>query len=364
MKLLILRKRLKGFLPTVKEWGHVKDTSSLNTKAVDNWLSQHMPGFQGPSEAQKCEGGQSNPTFRINAKSGFYILRRKPPGVLLKSAHAVDREFRVQQALFCSDVPVARVHVLCEDDSVIGSAFYVMEMVDGKSFEDPRLPELAVDERKPIFHEMNRVLAAIHSVNLKTTGLSDFGPDGNYYQRQTDRWIKQYHASETEAISEMGELMQWVHANIPEDDGQRTLVHGDYRIDNILFSQKSPNCLAVLDWELSTLGHPYADLAAVIMQWRMQPGLEGRGLSGVNRKAQGIMEDQEFVDAYCARRNLAEIKHFGFYLAFCYFRMAGILQGVKKRALDGNASNPERALKMGRYVPNLAKAGLKAARTA
>lgn len=341
----------------------MEETSILDTKTVDNWLSKHMPGYAGPSQAKKYEGGQSNPTFRLRASSGVYVLRRKPPGVLLKSAHAVDREFRVQKALFSSDVPVARMHVLCEDDSVIGSAFYVMELVDGKSFDDPRLSELAIDERKPIFREMNRVLAAIHSVDLAKTGLNDFGPDGNYYQRQTDRWIKQYRASETEEISEMAELMHWIAANIPEDDGQRTLVHGDYRIDNILFSKTSPNCLAVLDWELSTLGHPFADLAAVIMQWGMQPGLEGRGLSGVNRKAQGIMQDQEFVDAYCAKRGLTEIKNFGFYLAFCYFRMAGILQGVKKRALDGNASNPESALKMGRYVPELAKSGLEAART-
>ena len=341
----------------------MEETSILDTKAVDNWLAEHMPGYVGPSQAQKYEGGQSNPTFRLRTSSGVYVLRRKPPGFLLKSAHAVDREFRVQKALFSSDVPVARMHVLCEDDSVIGSAFYIMEMVDGKSFDDPRLSELAIDERKPIFREMNRVLAAIHSVDLAKTGLNDFGPDGNYYQRQTDRWIKQYRASETEEISEMAELMHWIAANIPEDDGQRTLVHGDYRIDNILFSKTSPNCLAVLDWELSTLGHPFADLAAVIMQWGMQPGMEGRGLSGVNRKAQGIMQDQEFVDAYCAKRGLTEIKNFGFYLAFCYFRMAGILQGVKKRALDGNASNPESALKMGRYVPELAKSGLEAART-
>ena len=341
----------------------MEETSILDTKAVDNWLSKHLSGYAGPLHAQKYESGQSNPTFRLRASSGVYVLRRKPPGVLLKSAHAVDREFRVQKALFSSDVPVARMHVLCEDDSVIGSAFYIMEMVDGKSFDDPRLSELAIDERKPIFREMNRVLAAIHSVDLAKTGLNDFGPGGNYYQRQTDRWTKQYRSSETEEISEMAELMEWIAANIPEDDGQRTLVHGDYRIDNILFSKTSPKCLAVLDWELSTLGHPFADLAAVIMQWGMQPGMEGRGLSGVNRKAQGIMQDQEFVDAYCAKRGLTEIKNFGFYLAFCYFRMAGILQGVKKRALDGNASNPESALKMGRYVPELAKSGLDAART-
>ena len=339
------------------------DTAYLDTKTVDNWLSTNLTGYQGPSEAQKFAGGQSNPTFRIAAKSGNYVLRRKPPGVLLKSAHAVDREFRVQSALKDTAVPVAEVHVLCQDDKVIGSAFYVMDMVKGRNFDDPRLPDLSFEDRKPIIEEMNRVLAAIHNVDIVKAGLKDFGPEGNYYQRQTDRWTKQYRTSETETLEDMDALIVWLESNIPEDDGQRTLVHGDYRIDNMLFAKSSPACLAVLDWELSTLGHPYADLASVIMQWGMAPGTEGRGLAGVDRKAQGIMEDQEFIDAYCAKRRILEIKNFGFYLAFCCFRMAGILQGVKKRALDGNASNPERALKMGHHVPKIAKAGLRAAQS-
>jgi aminoglycoside phosphotransferase (APT) family kinase protein len=336
--------------------------AQLDTEAVARWLTDHLPGFQGPVEAQKFAGGQSNPTFRLITPTARYVLRRKPPGILLKSAHAVEREFRVQQALAGSDVPVARMHVLCEDVSVIGSAFYVMDEVDGRHFDDPRLSELAVQDRRAVQDEMNRVLAAIHSVDLGATGLDDYGPEGNYYRRQIDRWTKQYRASELEHIAPMEELIAWLDANIPADDGQRTLVHGDYRIDNMLFAKNRPACLAVLDWELSTTGHPYADLAAVLMQWAMPPGNEGRGLAGVDRKAEGLMSDQDFIAAYCARRGLPGIERFGFYLAFAFFRMGCILQGVLKRAVDGNASNPERARKLGTFVPIFAQSGLDAAR--
>jgi aminoglycoside phosphotransferase (APT) family kinase protein len=341
----------------------MSDTSYLDTAAVDKWLSANLSGFSGPVEAHKFADGQSNPTFYLKAMSGNYVLRRKPPGILLKSAHAVDREFRVQKALAETDVPVAKMHVLCEDDAVIGSAFYVMQMIDGINYDNPSLPELSLADRKPILHEMNRVLAEIHGVNLVKVGLSDFGPAGNYYRRQTDRWTKQYRATETETIPQMDELMVWLDDHMPADDGQRTLVHGDYRIDNMLFSKTGPECLAVLDWELSTIGHPYADLAAVIMQWSMQASKEGRGLAGIDRHAQGLMEDLEFIDRYCEIRKISGIENFGFYLAFCFFRMGGILQGVKKRALDGNASNPERALRVGSYVNNCASAGLEAAKT-
>jgi len=211
---------------------------------------------------------------------------------------------------------------------------------------------------------MNRVLAAIHDVDITTAGLADYGPEGNYYARQITRWAKQYEASQTANIPDMNALIDWLQSNIPADDGQRTLVHGDYRIDNLLFSPTEPNIAAVLDWELSTIGHPYADLAAVIMQWSMPQGAEGRGLLGVDRAAHGLMSDEEFIAAYCARRGLAGIDRFGFYLAFCYFRMGAILQGVLKRALDGNASSPEQAKRLGAYVPAFATAGLKAARTA
>ena len=339
------------------------DPTKLDTDAVAAYLADHLPGFAGPLTAEKFNVGQSNPTFRLTTPTQAYVLRRKPPGVLLKSAHAVDREFRVQSALQGSDVPVARMHLLCEDDSVIGSTFYIMDEVVGRHFDDPRLDELPRDDRRPIQDAMNKVLAAIHNVDLASAGLSDYGPEGNYYRRQIDRWTKQYRASETDQIPAVEELITWLDNSIPADDGQRTLVHGDYRIDNMLFDKDRPEVAAVLDWELSTTGHPYADLAAVIMQWMMPPGGDGRGLAGVDRDAHGLMSDAEFIDAYCARRDLPGVDKFGFYLAFTFFRMAGIIQGVYKRALDGNASNPERGMAMGPYVEVFAKHGLDAARS-
>ncbi|MEO9526396.1 phosphotransferase family protein [Roseibium sp.] len=330
--------------------------------ALCAWLETRLPGFQGPLEAEKFDRGQSNPTYRLTAASGDYVLRRKPPGVLLKSAHAVDREFRVQKALAGSDVPVATMLALCEDESVIGSVFYIMEFVRGRNFDDPRLPGVDSGTRRGLYDEMNRVLAGIHSIDLDACGLADFGPSGNYYRRQIDRWTRQYRASETQTIPAMDELIVWLGGNVPEDDGRRTLVHGDYRIDNMLFAGKGTACVAVLDWELSTIGHPFADLAALIMQWQRPPGSEGRGLAGVDRGPLGIPADQAFIDAYCARMGLNGIPDFGFYLAFAFFRMGAILQGVGKRALDGNASNPELGLRLGATVPDYAAGGLDAAK--
>jgi len=331
-------------------------------KALGEWLGDTLPGFAGPVTLEKFNSGQSNPTYRLGTATGDYVLRRKPPGELLKSAHAVDREFRVQKALAGSDVPVARMYALCEDESVIGSVFYVMELVHGRNFTDPRLGEVDRETRADIYDEMNRVLAAIHGIDLEARGLSDYGAAGNYYRRQIDRWTKQYRASETGTIPAMDELIAWLDANVPEDDGRRTLVHGDYRIDNLLFAADGPRCVAVLDWELSTLGHPFADLAALIMQWQLPPGTEGRGLAGVDRAALGLPEDTDFIDAYCGRMGLPGIPDFGFYLAFAFFRMGAILQGVKKRALDGNASNPELGLRLGAAVPEYGAGGLKAAK--
>ena len=331
-------------------------------QAVSTWLSSRMPGFQPIEKIKKFSGGQSNPTYRISCGDTTYVLRRKPPGMLLKSAHAVDREFRVQRALAGSGVPVAQVHVLCEDDSVIGSAFYIMDEVSGRAFDDPRLPNLSATQRADIMDEMSRVLATIHAIDLNDTGLSNYGPPGNYLQRQLDRWAKQYRATQTEDLPDMTTLTNWLSAHMPADDNQRTLVHGDYRLDNLLFDPNSSKCVAVLDWELSTVGHPFADLASVIMQWQMPPGREGRGLAGVDRAALGLWSDQRFVDSYCRRRGLKHIENFNFYLAFCYFRMGAILQGVKKRALDGNAADPERGLKLGAHVPEFVRQGLKAAK--
>ena len=337
-------------------------SATLDTAAVERWLDGRLDGFEGPLDAEKIPGGQSNPTYRLHTPGRDYVLRRKPSGRLLKSAHAVDREFRVQQALAATEVPVARMHLLCEDDAVIGSAFYVMDHVAGRSFDDPRLPEIGREERTAIYDEMSRVLAAIHGVDVEAVGLADYGPPGDYYARQLNRWTKQYRASETEPIPEMDELIGWLGENLPPDDGRRTLVHGDYRLDNLLFAPDAPRCAAVLDWELSTLGHPYADLAALVMQWQRPPGPEGRGLEGVDRASLGIPSDEAFVAAYCERTGLPGIPAFGFYLAFAFFRMGAILQGVKKRALDGNASDPERGLRMGAHVPRFAEGGLAAAR--
>ncbi|MDE4302580.1 phosphotransferase family protein [Phaeobacter gallaeciensis] len=336
------------------------DTQTLDIDAIRTFLDGRLPGFDGAVEVQKFATGQSNPTFLIKTPAGQYVLRRKPPGVLLKSAHAVDREFRVQKALADTEVPVARMHLLCEDDSVIGSAFYIMDHVAGRNFTDPVMGDTDPATRGAVIDDMNRVLAALHDVDVDAVGLSDYGPPGNYFERQLGRWTKQYKASETRTIPEMDQLMKSLEEQMPADDGQRGLVHGDYRIDNMIFSADEPRCLAVLDWELSTIGHPYADLAGVIMQWQMPPGQEGRGLAGLDRKALGLPSDQEFIEAYCRRRGLPEIDNFGFYLSFSFFRMAGILQGVLKRALDGNASNPERARKLGDFVPIFAQSGLNA----
>lgn len=336
------------------------DTQTLDEAAVSAYLKDNLPGFEGPMEVTKFQGGQSNPTFMLKTPAHAYVLRRKPPGILLKSAHAVDREYRVQKALADTDVPVAKMHILCEDDDVIGSMFYIMDHVEGRNFNLPAMPEETNENRGKIIDEMNRVLAALHMVDIDAVGLSDYGPEGNYFERQVGRWSKQYRASETEKIPAMDQLMDALVAERPEDDGQRTLVHGDYRIDNMIFAKDGTDCRAVLDWELSTIGHPFADLAAVIMQWQMPGNTEGRGLAGIDRASIGIPTDEEFIATYCARRGLKGIDNFGYYLGFNFFRMAAIIQGVLKRALDGNASNPERAMKVGQYVPVFAQHGLDA----
>ncbi|MDG1009550.1 MAG: phosphotransferase family protein [Amylibacter sp.] len=335
-------------------------TQTLDAARVTEYLSENVCGFSGPIEVEKFQVGQSNPTFLLKTPAKNYVLRRKPPGVLLKSAHAVDREFRVQSALAGTDVPVAKMHHLCEDDDVIGTMFYVMDAIDGRNHTLPTMPDVDNVRRGAVIDEMNRVLAALHDVDIDAVGLSDYGAPGNYFERQIGRWSKQYRASETAEVPAMNELMERLVEQMPEDDGQRTLVHGDYRIDNMMFEHDGPNCLAVLDWELSTTGHPYADLAAVIMQWQMPANKEGRGFEGVDRAKIGVPTDNQFIESYCQRRGIGKIDNFGFYLAFNFFRMTGIIQGVLKRAVDGNASNPERGIQMGQYVPVFANAGLQA----
>lgn len=329
----------------------------LDTAALERYLQAQLPGFRGPLSARKFAGGQSNPTFMLQAASGRYVLRRKPPGELLKSAHAVDREFRVMRALADSDVPVAQVYTLCEDDAVIGSMFYVMEYKDGRIFWNAALPELNNSERRTLYDSMNKVLAALHCVDIEAVGLSDYGKPGNYYARQIGRWSKQYRASETESIEEMEQLMRWVETHQPADDGRVSLVHGDYRLDNLIFAKDSPNILAVVDWELSTLGHPLADLAFQCMQWRLPTDSLMPGVGDLDRRQLGIPSEAEYVARYCERSGYGAIDHWPFYLAFSFFRLAAILQGVKKRAIDGNASST-RALQLGEMVRPLARMGL------
>ena len=337
----------------------MSQVDTLDTQKLAEYLEQHIDGFNGPIEADKFEGGQSNPTFKITTPSGAYVLRRQPPGKLLKSAHAVDREFRVMAALKDTDVPVPRVLHLCEDRDVIGSMFYVMEFCEGRILWGASLPEVGEGEagnatRAAMYQEMNRVLAALHSVDLDAVGLTDYGKPGNYFERQLGRWTQQYEASKLQDIPAMDELIAWLQANQPEDDGQVSLVHGDYRLDNMMWHPSEPKVIAVLDWELSTLGHPLADLAYQCMGMRMpQRGAKMAGLQGVDRKALGIPTEKEYVDQYCQRRGIDRIDNWEFYLAFSFFRLAAICQGVAKRAVDGNASSKE-AAQVGALVEPLA----------
>ncbi|MBX3527795.1 MAG: phosphotransferase [Rhodoblastus sp.] len=334
------------------------DVKTLDEPRLAAWLEKNLDGFKGPLKATKFGDGQSNPTFLIEAASGAYVLRRKPPGVLLKSAHAVDREFRVQKALAVTGVPVANMYLLCEDDSVIGTAFYVMERIQGRIFWKPDLPEVSQADRTKIYDEMNRALAALTKLDPAEVGLADFGRPGSYFERQFKRWTDQYRASETETIGAMDDLIAWLAGNTPADDGRVSIVHGDYRLDNMIFHPTEPRLLAVLDWELSTLGHPFADISYQCMQWRTDSSSIFSGLGGLDRKAIGVPTEEEYVEAFCKRAGLSGIPNWDFYIAFNFFRLAAIIQGVKKRALDGNGSNPERGLAMGGMVPVLAEAGL------
>jgi aminoglycoside phosphotransferase (APT) family kinase protein len=294
-------------------------------------------GYAGPLQLQKLEGGQSNPTFKLIARSGNYILRRKPIGSLLSSAHAVDREFRVLRALAGTDVPVARAHALCEDDSVIGSSFYVMDFVDGRIFWDTRLPGLLPTERRAIFESMNDTLAKLHTLDYTAIGLADFGKPGNYLARQIARWTKQYRASEIVPIEAMNRLIDWLPLRIPPMNETR-VVHGDYKMDNMIFHKAEPRILAVIDWELSTLGDPLVDFAYHVMAWRIAPDLF-RGLAGADLQQLGIPSEEEHVASYCRRTNRSGIPNLNFYLVFCMFRLAAILQGILKRAADSTAAS-------------------------
>lgn len=340
------------------------EVDSLDLAALGAYLGKHIDGFGALQSAEKFSGGQSNPTFKLTTDKGQYVLRRQPPGKLLKSAHAVDREYRVYKALEKSAVPTPKVYHLCEDRDVIGSMFYVMEFCEGRIFWDAALPKLqSNEERTQAYEEMGKVLAAIHSVDVDAVGLADYGKPGNYFERQLSRWTKQYRDSETQKIPAMDQLIEWLEQHIPEDDGRVSLVHGDYRLDNMMFAPDEVRVIAVLDWELSTLGHPFADLAYQCMQLRM-PANAGdmSGLAGADRGALGIPTEAEYVASYCQAMGIEKIDHWAFYLAFSYFRLAAIAQGVAKRALDGNASS-KKASKVGAYVAPLAMGALHVVKT-
>jgi aminoglycoside phosphotransferase (APT) family kinase protein len=332
----------------------VSERNRFDTASLERYMRQHVEGFSGTLEVEQFKGGQSNPTFRLTAGRKRYVLRRKPPGKLLPSAHAVDREYRVITALYGTGVPVAKTFCLCEDESVIGTMFYIMDCVEGRVLWDPALPGMQNAQRAAYYNELNRVIAALHGVDYRKVGLAEYGKPGNYIERQISRWTKQYRASETERIEAMENLIAWLPQNVPAGD-ETTIVHGDYRLDNVIFHPTEPRILAVLDWELSTLGHPLADFAYHCMTWRLTPG-EFRGMAGVDFRALGIPTEDEYVGAYCRRTGRGGIPNWDFYLAYNMFRLAGILQGIMGRVMDGTAASAH-AMEQGKRARPMAEAG-------
>lgn len=312
---------------------------AFDEAALAEWMERHVAGFSGPMRVEQFKGGQSNPTYRIDTPGKTYVLRRRPPGQLLKGAHAVEREAKVLTALGKAGFPVAHVHGLCTDDSVIGTWFYVMEMVEGRIFWDATVPGVSRAERADLFDAMNATIAQLHQVDYETVGLSDYGRPGNYFERQVSRWSKQY-LEDTDAGRDptMDRLIEWLNVNLPSNQGQVSITHGDFRIDNLIFHPTEPRVLAVLDWELSTLGHPGADLAYHATMYRMPPYIVA-GLAGADIAALGIPSETEYLKAYCRRTGTADMTHYPYYMAFNFFRLAAIFHGIKGRVLRGTASS-------------------------
>lgn len=346
---------------------------AFDVAALEDWLGKHLSGFAGPLSVAQFKGGQSNPTFRLDTPSGAYVMRAKPGPVskLLPSAHAIEREFRVMSALKPQGIPVATMHLLCEDESVIGRAFYVMEFVQGRVLWDQSLPGMSRGERAAIYDEMNRVIAALHSVDVQAAGLTDFGRPGNYFERQIARWTGQYRASITGANPAMDRLIEWLPAHIPasaRDASQVSVVHGDYRLDNLIFHPTEPRVLAMLDWELSTIGHPLADFSYHCMSWHIPPGVS-RGIGGLDHVALGIPDEDAYIRRYAERSGREAVAidalraDWNFYLAYNLFRAAAILQGIAKRVEDGTASSAE-AREAGARAKPLADLGWQFARAA
>jgi aminoglycoside phosphotransferase (APT) family kinase protein len=341
-----------------KNAGPVREAHRFDEARLDAWMIDNVEGYSGSLQVSQFKGGQSNPTYWLADRERQYALRKKPPGKLLQSAHAVDREYRVMRALGETDVPTATMYALCEDDSVIGTPFFVMEYVQGRIFWNVQLPDLEPQERGAIYDELARVLAAIHSVNLDAVGLSDYGRPDAYVARQVKRWTEQYLASQTADVGPMNTLIDWLPANIPDDEAT-ALVHGDYRLDNLIFHPTEPRALAVIDWELSTLGHPLSDLAYTCMLYDVMLPKIG-GLAGVNFQKTGIPPEDAFVARYCELVGREGVPDLNYYKAFSIFRLAAIAQGVYKRSLDGNASSTEAAM-FGAAVPHLAGIGCRLA---
>ncbi|MCY3884846.1 MAG: phosphotransferase [Gammaproteobacteria bacterium] len=313
--------------------GHEFDLSAL-----ENYMSRQVEGFRRPISILQFEGGQSNPTFLIESPDKRFVLRKQPPGILLPSAHQVDREHRVMKALNTSDVPVPEMYALCEDTGVIGTKFYVMEMVDGRLYTTTALPDLTKDERKSVYLDMARILASLHAVDPSSVGLSDFGRPGNYFGRQVARWSRQYIASQTETIDAMDSLMEWLPDNLPDETPPR-IVHGDYRMGNVLLDESEPRVVAVLDWELCTLGDGMADLGYWCQEYHSPASKKPGMIAGADLEALGIPTESELIQVYCDHAGLSGIENWLFYVIFNLFRSAGIIQGVYKRGLDGNASS-------------------------
>ena len=331
------------------------ETTQINKLGLSSYLDSNMLDFGKIENIKKFGTGQSNPTYKLETSTSTYVLRAKPPGVLLKSAHAVDREYRVIKALENTAVAVPKVFFLAaNDDNPLGRMFYIMEYLQGRIFWDPSVPEVNKNTRSKLYGSMCQILADLHSVDIKKVGLSDFGKPGNYFARQTDRWVKQYRTSRLKEEPVMERVITYLEQNLPKEDGQISLVHGDYRLDNMIFSNEEPKIIGLLDWELSTLGHPLADLAYQCMQWRLPYESGMRGLNGLDRTDLGIPLEESYVEHYCQIRGISQIHNWNFYLVFSFFRLAAILEGVVMRAREGNASNPERARKMAVAIPILA----------
>ena len=349
----------------------VSQQHAFDTETLAEWLGSHLPGFEGPLSVEMFKGGQSNPTYKLVTPGNSYVMRAKPGPVakLLPSAHAIEREFKVMRGLAGTDVPVPTMHCLCEDESIIGRAFYVMEFMAGRVLWDQSLPELNREQRGAIYDEMNRVIAALHTVDFAARGLADYGKPGNYFDRQIGRWSKQFLASVTQPIPEMDRLMEWLPAHLPasaRDERFVSIVHGDFRLDNLVFHATEPRVIAVLDWELSTLGHPFADFSYHCMSWHIPQGTS-RGIGGLDLPGLGIPTEREYIRRYCDRTGLATPEalapDWNFYMAYNLFRIAAILQGIAKRVEAGTASS-EQAVASGRGARPMAEMAWKFAQKA